>query len=475
MNFIKKIVFFILISAISLFCSCIAAKKKEVTKTGSKPNIIFILADDLGYGDLSFLGQQNFSTPNIDKMAQEGLVFTNHYSGCTVCAPSRSALMTGQHTGHTPIRGNKENPPEGQFPLPAATATVAELLSQAGYTTGAFGKWGLGSPGSEGDPNYQGFSRFFGYNCQRLAHNYYPEYLWDNQEKVFLEGNQNRGTKQFSHDEYHNRALGFIKENQNRPFFLFLPYIIPHAELIVPEDSLFDFYKSKIKETKPFAGYDEGPDYRKGPYGSQQYPHAAFASMVSRLDRSVGEILAALKQYGIDKKTLVIFSSDNGPHKEGGADPEFFNSSGPFRGIKRDLYEGGIHVPFIAWWPGTVSPGETGLISAFWDFLPTCAEIAGASLPEKIDGISYLPTLTGNTEGQKQHEYLYWEFHEKNKAKAIRKGNWKAIWFGDGRFELYDLSSDIHEDKNLASGQTELVEEFKTLFGTARDSSEIWN
>lgn len=452
-----------------------AGQTQTETRLPAKPNIIFILADDLGYGDLSFQGQKRFQTPHIDRMAAEGLVFSNHYSGSTVCAPSRSALMTGQHTGHTPIRGNREHKPEGQEPLPAQAITVAELLKSAGYVTGAFGKWGLGYPASEGDPNNQGFDRFFGYNCQRLAHNYYPAHLWNNQEKVFLHENDNRGTGAYAHDLYHREALNFIRENKDKPFFLYLPYVIPHAELLVPEDEIFEKFKGELEETQPFKGVDDGPNYRLGPYGSQPYPHAAFAAMVTRLDRSVGEILAALQEYGIDKNTLVVFTSDNGPHQEGGADPEFFDSNGPFRGVKRDLYEGGIHVPFVAWWPGVVTPGKTPQVAAFWDFLPTCAEIAGVETPAGLDGNSYLPTLLGKNDEQQQHEYLYWEFHERGTQQAVRMGNWKGIRLKQGSpLELYDLAADPGEQENVASRHPDVVKQLEEILAKARTDSEIW-
>lgn len=457
-----------------IFSSCTPSDQKEKQQP-VKPNIIYILADDLGFGDLSFQGQEKFQTPNIDKMAGEGLVFQNHYSGSTVCAPSRSTLMTGQHTGHTPIRGNKGYKPEGQHPLPGEAVTVTKLLKEAGYVTGAMGKWGLGFPGSTGDPNNQGFDKFYGFNCQGLAHNYYPNKLWDNRDTVFIPENDNQGTGVYGHDAYHAKALEFIKENKDTNFFLYLPYIIPHAELLVPEDSIFEYYKSILEETEPYKGVDEGPRYRLGGYGSQEFPHAAFAAMVHRLDHSVGEILTLLKELNLDSNTLVIFTSDNGPHKEGGADPEFFGSSRPFRGIKRDLYEGGIHVPFVAWWPGTVSTGTTDHISAFWDLLPTCTELAGIEIPENIDGISFVPILLGQTKDQNSHEYLYWEFHERGTSQAIRMGNWKGIRYGlEEPLELYNLEEDIHEDNNIAEQNQEVVRKLEELLSGARIESEVW-
>jgi arylsulfatase A len=447
---------------------------KEKTLELRPPNIIYILADDLGYGDLSFLGQQKFATPNIDRLAAEGLVFTQHYSGSTVCAPSRSSLMTGQHTGHTYVRGNREIQPEGQTPLPANTFTVARMLQQAGYATGAFGKWGLGFPGSEGDPNNQGFNEFFGFNCQRLGHHYYPWYLWHNQEKVILEGNAGTATGQYAPDVIHVEALKFMEDNKDKPFFMYYPTIIPHAELFAPEEYM-EKYRGKFLPEKVYEGYDEGPQYRLGPYGSQPESHAAHAAMISVLDDQVGEIIAKLKELGIENNTLVIFTSDNGPHLEGGADPDYFNSNGPLKGYKRDLYEGGIRVPFIAWWPGKVMPAKTDHISAFWDFMPTVAELILDEKPTGIDGLSYLPTIFGNTEKQEKHDYLYWEFHERGLTQAIRMGNWKAIRKGiDGPVELYDLSTDIGEAKDVAGTNLETVARMKEILAGARTESALW-
>ncbi len=438
------------------------------------PNVVFILADDLGYGDLSCYGQTKFKTPNIDQLAASGIRFTSHYAGCTVCAPSRSSLMTGLNTGHTYIRGNKSMEPEGQEPLPADVFTVAKLFKEANYATGAFGKWGLGGPGTDGVPEKQGFDEFYGFNCQTLAHNYYPEYLWHNNEKVFLEGNKNGGKLQYAHDEYHQKALEFIEKHKDGPFFLFCPYIIPHAELVAPVDTLWQQFDGKFPE-KPFTGTDSGPNFRKGGYGSQTKPRAAFAAMVTRLDRSVGEIVAKLKKLGIEKNTLIIFTSDNGPHLEGGASPDFFKSAGPLRGYKRSMYEGGIRVPFIASWPAEIQSGKTSdYPSAFWDFLPISAELTGISLKNPTDGISMIPVLTGKGI-QKNHEFLYWEFHEGGTKQAVRMGKWKAVRFGtEEPLELYDLSVDIHEDKNVASLHPEIIAKIENYLKHARSESEIW-
>ena len=452
---------------------------EATASVAEKPNIIVILADDLGYGDLSSFGQTRFSTPNIDRLAAEGMTFTQHYSGSTVCAPSRSALMTGQHTGHTFIRGNKEVQPEGQHPLPDSVFTLAEMLKEQGYTTGVFGKWGLGFPGSEGDPNNQGFDRFVGYNCQRLAHHYYPRYLWDNQQQVPFEENAGFDKGRYAPDYIHERTLAFLDEHAEAPFFLFIASPIPHAELIAP-DSVMDKFRGKYLPEKVYQGTDDGERYRLGPYESQPESHAAFVAMMYVLDRQVGEILDRLEALGIDDKTLVLFSSDNGPHQEGGADPDYFDSNGPLRGYKRDLYEGGIRVPTIARWPGTVQAGATtDHVSAFWDLMPTLADLTGATAPDDIDGISYLPTLLG-TGTQAQHDYLYWEFHERGGRIAFRQGKWKAVKYNyleapDAPFELYDLDADPGETTNLAAQHPGVLEAFEALRAQARTESEVFS
>jgi arylsulfatase A-like enzyme len=444
----------------AVFCVTGCMEHQQHTdKTAKKPNFIYILADDLGYGDLSCYGQQQFQTPNIDRLADEGMLFTRHYAGSTVCAPSRCSLMTGLHTGHCQIRGNRGVKPEGQWPLEQGTVTVASLLQQAGYATGAFGKWGLGGPGSTGDPNRQGFDEFFGYKCQTLAHKYYPRYLWRNQEKVLLPGNDpEKQTGQYCHDLIAAEAFDFIRRHQRRPFFMYVPFTIPHAELTVPQDSMEKF-KGAFPENKPFVPGNEWG------YGTQRTPQAAFAAMIDRMDGDIGRILALLKELNIDDNTLVIFSSDNGPHKEGGADPDFFDSNGPLRGYKRDLYEGGIRVPMLVRWPGKVKPGSrTGHISAFWDALPTFAELAWIPVPQNIDGISFVPTLQGKTNEQKQHESLYWEFHEQGGKQAVLAGNWKAIRLNamenpDAPVELYDLSVDTGEKNDIAGMHPDEVKE----------------
>ncbi len=448
-------------------------------KAKEKPNIVYILADDLGYGDLSCYGQTHFETPNIDKLAENGMKFTQHYSGSTVCAPSRSSLLTGKHTGHTFIRGNKEVQPEGQHPLEAEAYTLAEALQDAGYVTGAFGKWGLGYPGSEGDPNNQGFDEFFGYNCQRIGHHYYPYHMWHNQEKVMLEGNEGTQTGDYGPEVIQEYALKFLEDNHEKPFFMYYPSIIPHAELYAPEEYM-EKYRGKFLPEKNYEGVDSGENFRNGPYGSQPESHAAFVAMVDYLDMQVGEIVAKLKELGVYENTLIIFTSDNGPHMEGGADPDYFDSNGQLKGYKRDLYEGGIRVPMIAVWNGKIVAGsETDHISAFWDLFPTVAEISGASVPEDIDGISFLPKLLGNEEQQKEHEYLYWEFHERGGRQAVRKGDWKLVRYNvldpeKTTTELYNLETDLGEENNVAEEHPEIVEELSEIMKNARTESEVF-
>jgi len=437
-----------------------------------KPNIIYIMADDLGYGDLGCYGQQTIKTPNIDRLAAEGIRFTDHYAGSTVCAPSRCCLMTGLHTGHAYIRGNKEVSPMGQWPLPAASVTVAELLKKAGYTTALIGKWGLGGPGSTGIPNKQGFDYFFGYLCQRHAHNYYPEFLFRNERRVPL---KNRLAKarpdgagvavekvQYSHDLIAAEALEFIRENRARPFFLYLAVTIPHANNEAANKGM------------------EVPDY--GIYAERDWPEPdkGRAAMITYLDADVGRIMRTLKELDIDDRTLVLFTSDNGPHGEGGANPRFFKSAGPFRGFKRDLYEGGIRVPLIARWPGKVRAGSVSdHVSAFWDFLPTCCELAGIETPSGLDGISYLPTLLGNADKQKKHEFLYWEFHSYGKRQAVRYGNYKGVRLNvardpDGPIQLYNIKDDPGEKNDIAKDHPEIVAKIAHFMKVAHRPSQYW-
>ncbi|MEJ2051497.1 MAG: arylsulfatase, partial [Calditrichota bacterium] len=350
---------------------------------GERPNIVYILADDLGYADVGCYGQKTLKTPHIDQLAAEGMKFTDHYAGSTVCAPSRCTLMTGMHTGHAYIRGNN------RVPLRRRDETVANLLQDAGYFTGLFGKWGLGEPETTGIPNKQGFDEFFGYLNQHHAHDYYPVHLWDNMKRIWLSGNEVCQRKEYSHNVIFKQALDFVKNNRENPFFLYLALTLPHAN----------------DERGNVTGDGmEVPDY--GPFANEDWPNQekGFAEMVKMVDDSVGQLMDLLKELGLDENTVVMFTSDNGPHHEGGHDPDFFDDNGPLRGYKRDLYEGGIRVPMIVRWPGKVKPGSvTRHLSAFWDVMPTAAEIAGLPAPKNIDGISFLPTLLGQN-NQKEHE-----------------------------------------------------------------------
>ena len=433
-----------------------------------KPNIIFILADDLGYGDLGSYGQKHIATPSLDRMAAEGMRFTQYYSGSTVCAPSRCSLLTGKHTGHSMIRDNQRVEGAGGFggmPLGPSEVTVAEVLKEAGYDTAVIGKWDLAGPDASGIPNHEGFDYSFGYLHSARAHSYYPNYLWRNGEKVTLEGNESGQGTQYTHDLFTQEALDYLDGERKNPFFLYLAYTIPHAELIVPPDSMKP-YLGRFKE-KPFKR-PKSWKWKPGRFQGQENPKAAFAGMISRMDRDVGRLLAKLKEVGLDQNTLVIFTSDNGAHREGGADPVFFRGSGSLRGVKRDLYEGGIRVPFIARWPGQIAAGTTSdHVSASWDVLPTCAQLSGASVPKKIDGLSMAPTLLGRPDGQEEHEFLYWEFQEK---RAVRMDEWKAVRLGgeDGKLELYDLKNDISEEDDLSKRHPLVVARMEKIMKTAR-------
>lgn len=443
-----------------------AAAAKEVR---DKPNIVFILADDLGYGDLGCYGQQKIKTPRLDQMAREGLKFTSHYAGFTVCSPSRCALMTGKHMGHATVKGNGGR-------LKKNDVTVAMLLKQAGYKTCMIGKWGLvGRPGHPGSPNNKGFDHFFGFDNQGFAHFYYPGFLWRNDEKVLYSMNHNlrvngeykKNAGTYSHDELTKEAIGWIRDNKDHPFFLYLPYCIPHAELTVPEDSMEPYRKLNWPETPKLVnkgnngGGGYGSQYKEG-YCGQSHPNTTYAGMISRMDRSIGMILDLLDELKLSENTLVLFSSDNGPSPEGGQSLKFFNSTGPLSGHKRSMKEGGIRVPMIARWPGTIQPSRTsGHPSAFWDFLPTVCEVAGIEVPENIDGISYLPELLGKTAAQKKHEYFYWIW-------AVRVGKWKLHPRGKNRYALYDLESDIGEKVDLAAQFPDVVARCSKYFEIAK-------
>ncbi|MDP4624939.1 MAG: arylsulfatase [Akkermansiaceae bacterium] len=459
--------------SLALICPFLAS-----AETALKPNIIYILADDLGYGDLSFLGQKKFATPNIDRLAEKGMFFSEHYSGSSVCAPSRACFLSGKHSGRAYIRGNREIKPEGQEPMPSTIELLPEMLREAGYVSGAFGKWGLGFPDSEGDPLKQGFDEFYGYNCQRLGHHYYPYHLWDGAEKVMLEENAGTAKEVYAPNLIHNRTLAFIEKHKDQPFFCYVASIIPHADLAAPEEYMEKF-RGKFPQGKKYKGLDKGPNLRQGPYQSQDEPRVAFAAMITLLDDQVGEIVAKTEELGIADNTLIIFTSDNGAHQEGGADPDFFDSNGIFRGHKRDLYEGGVHVPMVAYWPGKIAAGsESKLISAFWDMVPTLTELAGAAAPEDTDGISIVPTLLGEGE-QEDHKYLYWEFHERGGRIAVRKGKWKAVKYNhssnaNSPVQLYDLSKDKSETKDVSADYPEIVQELVNYMKEAHTESVIF-
>lgn len=426
-----------------------------------RPNVIFILADDMGYGDLGCYGQKLIETPNIDQLASDGIRFTQFYAGTSVCAPSRASLMTGLHTGHTGIRGNYEIEPEGQLPLPDSAYTMPELFKAKGYKTGVFGKWGIGYPGSEGDPLNQGVDEFYGYNCQRQSHNFFPGHLWHNKDRIELK-NTTAVQSEYAPELIQRKALTFMKKHSGDPFFMYLAYTLPHAALQLPEsDAVFEHYKKKFQE-KPIA---VKADWDGKGYQPQSYPHAAYAAMVTKLDNYVGEVIKELKALGLEKQTLIVFTSDNGPHVEGGNDPAFFNSGAGFRGVKRQLTEGGIREPVIVSWRGKINPGQVSdHIGAFWDFLPTFAALTGQQL-KQTDGISILPELL--KEGvQKQHEFLYWEFHEDGGRQALRMGKWKAIREGvkknpNGPVQLFDLDTDWQELRNLAVQHPDIVSKMK--------------
>ena len=422
-----------------------------------RPNIIFIMADDLGYGDLGCYGQKHILTPNIDKLAEEGMRFTDCYAGSTVCAPSRSVLMTGQHTGHTRVRNNMakaggtlvtdNGSPERRVPLEAEDVTVAEVLKQAGYATGITGKWGLAEPNTNGVPIRQGFDEWFGYLNQRRAHTYYPPYLWHNEEKMMIEANADGRRGQYSHDMFTKFALDFVRRHKDRPFFLYLPYTIPHARYEIPGTE---------------------------PYTNKSWPDDAkvYAAMVTLMDADIGRIMKLLKELDIDKKTLVFFCSDNGGAKrwEG-----IFDSSGLLRGQKTNLYEGGIRTPMIVRWPGNVPAGKTS--NAPWyfaDVMPTLAEIAGVTPPANIDGMNVLPLLLGKKQ-RTDDRFLYWEFPTGKFQQAVRWRNYKAVRAAPGKpLELYDLSRDIGEKNDIAEENPEVVARIEKYLKTARTESPNW-
>jgi len=447
-----------------LAIAMIAAFASSSADAAEQPNIILILADDLGYGDLGCYGQKNFATPNLDRMAAEGMRFTQHYAGSNVCAPSRACLLSGQHTGHVFQRanGNIAFRPDPQ------DVSIARLLKNAGYRTALIGKSGLSSNTPNGShPNEKGFDHFFGYTSHDAAHRYYPEWLWHHGEKVHYPDNHGKEGKHYSGDLFVADALEYLDAHQEGPFFLHLSLQQPHADLNVP-----------AKWREQYVGkFDEIPHANDNHYRNETHPKATFAGMVSHLDDSVGKVLAKLRELGIEENTIVLFASDNGPMSEGGWNRDFFNSSGPLRGGKRDMYEGGVRVPLIAWQPGTIAAGKTSdHLSAFWDFAPTACEAAGVAPPADTDGISYLPTLRGEGK-QAEHDYLYWEFYERGGKQAVRQGDWKAVRLDvqtdpDRPLELYNLADDLGETRDVASEHPEVVARLREIMREAHVDNE---
>ncbi len=481
-----------------------------IAAESAPPNIVYILADDLGYAELGCYGQKLIKTPNLDRLASEGMRFTQHYCGNAVCAPSRCVLMTGKHPGHAYVRNNRSTPNlpaeivekyglqnPGQEPIPRSEFTIGEMLKQRGYATAAIGKWGLGNFGTTGEPNKQGFDLFFGYNCQAHAHSYYPAYLWLNDQKYPLKndppipGHASLAAgadpadpasydlfkgQDYAPDHMLDQALGFLRANQQRPFFLYFPSTIPHVALHIPD-----------QELKPYLGlWEETPFTRAEGYGYTPHltPRAAYAAMISRLDHDCGVLMQELKKLGLDENTLVMFSSDNGTtHLDQEVDFEFFESVKPLRGLKGSLYEGGIRVPMIARWPGKIRPGTTtDHISAFWDVMPTIAEVVGVSAPKDIDGISFAPTLLGHPDQQQQHEVLYWEFAAYGGQQAVRMGDWKGVRQNmlqrnnsdPLKIELYNLREDISESSDVADQHPDIVARIGEAMRSQRVPSAVF-
>jgi arylsulfatase A-like enzyme len=433
------------VAAFSIF-GCVEAKN-EAKSLIAKPNIIFIMADDLGYGELGCYGQKEIQTPCIDRLAKEGMLFTQCYSGSSVCAPARSVLMTGKHTGHTTVRGNFGiggvvglGGKNGRVPLKKNDITVAEVLKNAGYVTGMTGKWGLGEPNTSGEPNEQGFDEWFGFLNQRTAHNHYPPFIWRDKEKVMLNGNKNGNETQYTHDMFSEFAIDFIDRHQKSPFFLYIPYCVPHDKYQVPD---LGIYKDKPWEKN----------------------EKKYAAMVTRMDSDVGRIMDTLEKAGIGDNTFIFFCSDNGAAKRWNT----FDSCGPLKGEKRDAYEGGIRVPMVVRCPDSVPAGTVSdLAWYFADVMPTCTAIAGAKTPNNIDGVNILPTLNGK-EQDLSKRYLYWEFYEKDGWQAVRFGDWKGIQQGHNTnakqpIELYNLKDDIGETNNLAEQKPELAAKVEKIF-----------
>ena len=464
-----------LVSLLVAFLSC--QPNHQDSEATSLPNIIFIMADDLGYGDIEPYGQSFIRTPHLSTLASEGMTFTQFYAGTAVCAPSRAVLMSGLHTGHVEIRGNMQyKSRNGQYPLTPGIPTLATILKSAGYITGMIGKWGLGNLNTQGKPANHGFDYFFGYTDQILAHNYYPEYLWRNDEKIPLQnevvyldstawhkglGSYSTNKEAYSHDLFMEDARSFIRDHKDQPFFLYLPLTIPHDNGEQHDSLRFEV---------PDQGIYQQEDWTR--------KEKDYAAMISRMDKGIGSILDQLQQLNLDGETIIFFTSDNGPMRNIPT-TTFFNSNGPLRGGKRDLYEGGIRVPFLARWPGKIAAGATSEhIGAFWDMLPTIADIADQPIPSNTDGISILPTLLGQ-EQENIHDHLYWEFHEGSGAQAIRQGKWKAVKLNvkeenNDPLELFDLSTDLEETNDLAAEFPDKVEELERLIRESRTPSALF-
>lgn len=452
---------FVLLTPIGYGSSVIAAEPMR------KPNVILILADDLGYGDVGCYGQTRIQTPVVDQLAKSGMRFTQAYAGSTVCAPSRCALMTGLHTGHCRVRGNGGGgSPRSNVPLRADDLCVAEVFKKAGYSTALIGKWGLGEENSTGIPTRKGFDTFFGYLNQHHAHNYYPDYLNRNETREPIPQNVQHETVDnvaakptiYAPDLFLKESLEFVQANKDRPFFLYFATTIPHAN---NEKTRHDKNGNEVPSDEPYT-QENWPATEKNK-----------AAMITRLDRDIGRLLAKIRELGLENDTIVIFSSDNGPHKEGGNDPAFFASSGPLRGIKRSMTDGGIRVPMVVRWPGVVQPNSVSdHVTAFWDFLPTVAEIVGQPVPQGLDGLSILPTLTGRGQ-QAKHEFLYWEFHEGGTKQAVRHHQWKAIRPAPGaKIELYDVVADPQESKNRANDEPAVIAKIEAYLAKARTESK---
>lgn len=444
-------------------CTAYSCSQNSLESDSQKPNIIFIIADDMGYADLGCYGQQIIKTPFIDTLAAQGMRFTQCYSGSAVCAPARSVLMTGRHTGHTTVRGNFGiggvtglGGGEGRVPLNDEDTTIAMVLQKAGYVTAMVGKWGLGEPNTSGEPNRKGFDEFYGFLNQRRAHTYYPEYIWKNTVQIEMPGNKNGQKKEYTHDMFADYTIDFIKRNAKNPFFLYLPYCIPHGDYEIPDHGQYE-------------GEAWGDELK------------AYAAMISRLDNTIGRILATLKEEGIEDNTYIFFTSDNGATNIIG-DWKMFKSNDPLRGEKRDPYEGGIRVPMIVRHPGKIAGGQTSNLPWYFaDVMPTLAEIANVPSPVNIDGISVLPSILGNEQDLSQR-YLYWEFYQKDGWRAVRFGDWKAIQQGMNEethqaIELYDLSKDIGETNNIAEQHPEIIKKVETMFEESHTPSEnyVWD